>query len=47
LPITAPAYWSAGVTTVEWFENTFYTKDQNGWPVFLPGPGAVAVRSMG
>ena len=47
LPITAPAYWSAGVTTVEWFENTFYTKDQNGWPIFLPGPGAVAVRSMG
>jgi hypothetical protein len=47
LPITAPAYWSAGITTVQWFENTFYAKDQNGWPVFLPGPGAVAVRSMG
>ncbi len=48
IPITVPAYWSAGGTTVDFsYFNKISLHDQNYWPVFLPGPGAVAVRPLG
>jgi hypothetical protein len=49
IPITVPAYWSAGSTSVDFaFANgdTISLHNQNYWPVFLPGPGAVAVRPL-
>jgi hypothetical protein len=45
--ITAPAYWSAGGTSMQFFENQILLHPDNYWPFFLPGPGAVAVRPMG
>lgn len=48
LRITAPAYWSAGGTTVSFaVDGALHVYDQNHWPFFVPGPGAVAVRPMG
>jgi hypothetical protein len=48
IPITAPAYWSSGGTTVSFaIDSALHIYDQNHWPFFLPGPGAVAVRPLG
>ena len=47
IPITAPAYWSAGGTSVEFSTGSLNLHDTNYWPFLLPGPGAVAVRPIG
>jgi hypothetical protein len=48
IPITAPAYWSSGGTSVSFaIDFSLHLYDQNHWPFFLPGPGAVAVRPIG
>ena len=44
--ITIPAYWSAGGTTMQFFENTISLHPSNYCPIVLPGAGAVAVRPM-
>ena len=48
LRVEAPAYWSAGHTSVgyRYGDGISALYDQNRWPIFLPGPGAVAVRPI-
>jgi len=45
--ITVPSYWTAGGTSVDFaIGGALRLHDQNYWPTFLPGPGAVAVRPL-
>jgi hypothetical protein len=46
-PFVAPAYWSAGGTSVDFSIGSLILHDTNYWPFLLPGPGAVAVRPIG
>jgi hypothetical protein len=48
IPFTIPAYWVNGGTTVDFANGgSISFHDQNYWAAFLPGPGAIAVRSIG
>jgi hypothetical protein len=44
--LTVPSYWADGGATVGFnFDGSISLYPLNSWPVLLPGPGAVAVRS--
>jgi hypothetical protein len=48
IPFVVPAYWVNGGTSVDFANSgSINFRGQNYWLTFLPGPGAVAVRSIG